>query len=137
MNMKKTLREFKVFITKGNVFDLAVALIIGSAFGKIVTSFVNDLFMPLLGLILGGNNITALKVVLKPAVGEDGVELAIRYGMFIRATIDFLLIALVIFAMIKLISKFKKKEEEKPVAPLKPSNEEVLLAEIRDLLKDK
>lgn len=132
--MKKFIGEFKAFATKGNVFDLAVGIIIGGAFGKIIASFVNDIFMPIIGLILGGQNFTDLKIVLEEAVGETP-ELAIAYGRFIQTTIDFILIAFVIFVMIKFITKLKKKEEEAPKAPPKPSNEEVLLAEIRDLLK--
>lgn len=132
--MKKFISEFKSFATKGNVFDMAVGIIIGGAFGKIVTSFVNDLFMPLFGLILGKVNFTELKWVLSEAVGESP-ELAIYYGKFLQTTIDFILIAFVIFLMIKFLSKLKKKEEAAPVEPPKPSAEEALLTEIRDLLK--
>lgn len=132
--MKKTFQEFKEFISKGNVIDLAIALIIGGAFKSIITSFVNDIFTPFIGLILGNNNIADLKIVLEEAVG-DTPELAIRYGLFIQTTIDFILIAIVIFIMVKVITKMKKKEEEKPAEPTAPSNEEVLLTEIRDLLK--
>ena len=135
--MKKGMQEFKTFIAKGNVIDLAVALIMGGAFGKIVTSFVNDLFMPIIGLLMGNSNIADLKIVLREAAGETQAELAIRYGMFIQTAIDFILIAFVIFIMIKFITKLKKKEEAKPVEPPKPTNEEVLLTEIRDLLKNK
>lgn len=132
--MKKFISEFKSFATKGNVFDMAVGIIVGGAFGKIVTSFVNDLFMPVFGLILGKVNFAELKWVLSEAVGETP-ELAIYYGKFIQTTIDFVLIAFVIFLMIKFLSKLKKKEEAVPVEPPKPSAQEVLLAEIRDLLK--
>ena len=134
MIMKKTFQEFKEFITKGNVFDLAIALIIGGAFKSIISSFVKDIFTPFIGLILGNSNIADLKIVLEEAVGETP-ELAIRYGLFIQAAIDFILIAMVIFIMVKVINKMKKKEEEKPVEPAAPGNEEVLLTEIRDLLK--
>lgn len=134
--MKKFAQEFKTFATKGNVFDLAVAVIIGGAFGKIVTSFVNDLFMPLLSLILGNTNLPDLKIILTEG-SESVEELAIRYGQFIQSTIDFIIIAFVIFMMIKLISKFKAKEEVKPAAPVAPTKEEVLLEEIRDILKSK
>ena len=137
--MKQFIKEFKEFATRGNVFDLAVGIIIGGAFGKIVTSFVNDLFMPLISLVLGKTDLAGLKVVLIPAA-EGTEELAIRYGLFIQTTIDFILIAFVIFMMIKLLSKLKRKEEEKPAtpaAPPKPTREEELLAEIRDLLKNK
>jgi len=130
------IKEFKEFITKGNVLDLAVAVIIGGAFGKIVASLVNDLVMPVIGLILGGINFTDLKYVISPASG-DIPENAIRYGAFIQATIDFLLIAFVIFMFIKLVDKLKKKQEGAPAAPPAPTNEEVLLGEIRDLLKQK
>ncbi|MBK5254073.1 MAG: large-conductance mechanosensitive channel protein MscL [Peptostreptococcaceae bacterium] len=129
--MKNFIQEFKAFALKGNVFDLAIAIIIGSAFGKIIASFVADVFMPVISLLMGNNNITELKIVLKEAVGETP-ELAIRYGLFIQTFIDFILIALVIFAMIKMINKMKKKEEAKPAVP---TNEEILLTEIRDLLK--
>lgn len=132
--MKKFLNEFKTFISKGNVFDLAVGIIIGGAFGKIVASFVADIFMPFIGFIFGGTNVADLKVVLEAAVGETP-ELAIRYGMFLQTFIDFVLIALVIFVLIKVINKMKKKEEEKPAAPAAPPAQEVLLTEIRDLLK--
>ncbi|HPF88717.1 MAG TPA: large-conductance mechanosensitive channel protein MscL [Candidatus Limiplasma sp.] len=129
-------KEFKKFALKGNVVDLAVAVIIGAAFGKIVTSLVNDIVMPLIGLIIGGIDFTSLKIVLTPAVG-DTAEVAILYGSFIQAVIDFFLIALSIFFMIKLMNKFKKKEEEQPAAPAAPPQDVVLLTEIRDLLKTK
>ena len=131
------LKEFKAFALKGNVLDLAIGVIIGGAFGKIVTSLVNDIIMPLLGIILGRINLTNLKWVIRPAVGEDIKELAVMYGSFMQNILDFLIIALSIFLFTKLLTSFKKKEEAKPAEPPKPSNEEVLLAEIRDLLKDK
>ncbi|MBE6339528.1 MAG: large-conductance mechanosensitive channel protein MscL [Bacteroidales bacterium] len=121
------IKEFKEFAVKGNVVDMAVGVIIGGAFGKIVTSLVNDVFMPIIGMITGGIDFTGL--VLK--VGEA----EIKYGQFIQNVVDFLLVALCIFLVIKGINRFKKKEEAKPVAPPAPSNEEVLLGEIRDLLK--
>lgn len=121
---------------RGNVVDLAVAVIIGGAFGKIVTSLVNDLIMPLLGLIMGKISFTDLKYVITPASGEIK-EAAIRYGAFIQSIVDFLIIAMSIFLMIKLISSFKKKKVEEPSTPPALSNEEVLLTEIRDLLKEK
>lgn len=130
------LKEFKAFALKGNVLDLAVGVIIGGAFGKIVTSLVNDIIMPLLGIILGRVNLTKLKWVIRPEVG-DTKELAVLYGSFIQNIIDFLIIALSIFLFIKLLTSFKKKEEVKPAEPPKPSNQEVLLTEIRDLLKNK
>lgn len=132
--MRKFAQEFRTFATRGNVFDLAVGIIIGGAFGKIVTSFVNDLFMPLVSLILGKLNLAQLKIVLAVASG-DKPELAISYGNFIQTFIDFIAIAFVVFMMIKAINSLKKKEEEKPAAPAEPSNQEKLLVEIRDLLK--
>lgn len=129
------LKEFKKFAMKGNVVDLAVGIIIGGAFGKIVSSLVNDLIMPLIGLILGKVNFTNLKIVLKAAQG-DKEELAIRYGNFIQTSIDFLIVAFSIFLVIKAINKFNKKKEEAPKI-ITPSKEEELLTEIRDILKVK
>lgn len=129
-------KEFKEFAVKGNVMDLAIAVIIGAAFGKIVSSLVNDVIMPVIGLIVGGIDFTSLKIILTPAVGETA-EVAILYGTFIQTIVDFLLIALSVFFVIKLLTKFKKKEEIKPAAPAAPSQEIVLLTEIRDLLKKK
>ncbi len=129
-------KEFKKFAFKGNVIDLAVAVIIGAAFGKIVTSFVNDIIMPILGVMIGGINFSNLKIVLAPASG-DIAEVAILYGSFIQTIVDFLLIAVSIFLVIRLFNKFKKKEQEAPAAPPAPSSEAVLLEEIRDLLKNK
>ncbi|ABW18877.1 large-conductance mechanosensitive channel protein MscL [Alkaliphilus oremlandii] len=128
------LEEFKKFALKGNVLDLAVGVIIGGAFGKIVTSLVNDIIMPILGLVVGGINFTALEYVLT----EKGSEpIVLRYGQFIQTTFDFLIIAFSIFMFIKVLTKFKKKEEEKPASAPKPSKEEMLLSEIRDILKEK
>jgi large conductance mechanosensitive channel len=129
-------KEFKQFAIKGNVIDLAVAVIIGAAFGKIVSSLVNDVIMPLIGLLVGGIDFATLKIVLTPAVGETA-EVAILYGTFIQTIIDFLLIALSVFFVVKLLTKFKKKEEIKPAAPAAPAQDIVLLTEIRDLLKAK
>ena len=130
-------KEFKEFAIKGNVMDLAVAVIIGAAFGKIVSSLVNDVIMPVIGLIVGGIDFTGLKIVLTPAAG-DVAEVAILYGTFIQTIVDFLLIALSVFFVVKLISKMKKKEEEKPAeAPAAPAEDVVLLTEIRDILKAK
>ena len=129
-------KEFKQFAVKGNVMDLAVAVIIGAAFGKIVSSLVNDVIMPVIGLIIGGIDFASLKIVLTPAVG-DTAEVAILYGTFIQTIVDFLLIALSVFFVIKLLTKFKKKEEIKPAAPAAPAQDIVLLTEIRDLLKAK
>ena len=133
--MSKFLNEFKDFAMRGNVLDLAVGVIIGGAFGKIVTSLVNDVLMPIIGLLLGGINFTDLKYVITPA--SQGIEeAAIRYGAFIQSIVDFLIIAVSIFFFVKLISLAKKKEEvvEKAAEPVKP-DEVVLLEEIRDLLK--
>jgi large conductance mechanosensitive channel len=133
------INEFKNFIMKGNVLDLAVAVIIGAAFGKIVSSFVADVIMPPIGLMLGGVDFSDLAIVLKEAIVVDGEETAaavsLRYGAFIQTVIDFLIIAFVIFMIIKGYNASKKKEEAAPAAPPAPSNEEVLLAEIRDLLR--
>ena len=135
------VKEFKEFEMKGNVIDLAVAVIIGGAFGKIVSSFVADIVMPLIGLLLGGVNFADLKWVIKEAVMENGVEkvaaATLNYGNFIQVTIDFLIIALAIFMAIKAMNSMKKKEEPAPEAPAAPSAEETLLGEIRDLLKTK
>lgn len=132
--------EFKKFAFKGNVIDLAVGVIIGGAFGKIVTSLVNDLIMPLIGIIIGGINFTDLKYVITPA-SVDVAEAAIRYGAFIQSIVDFLIIAVSIFLFVKLISKTRKKEPAPPAlapAPVPvPSKEEALLTEIRDILKTK
>lgn len=128
------LQEFKKFAMRGNVLDMAVGVIIGGAFGKIVTAAVNDLIMPLLGLILGRIDLTSLKLVLREANGTTA-ELSITYGAFLQNVLDFLIIAFSIFIVIRLINRFKHKEEEAPPAP-KPSNEEILLTEIRDLLKE-
>lgn len=129
------LKEFKKFALKGNVIDLAVGVIIGGAFGKIVSSVVDDIIMPLLGIILGRIDLTSLKLVIKPAAG-DVAELSLKYGQFLQSVIDFLIIALSIFFIMKVLLSFKKKEEEKPKKP-EPSKEELLLTEIRDLLKDR
>ncbi|NLV50228.1 MAG: large-conductance mechanosensitive channel protein MscL [Clostridiales bacterium] len=130
------LKEFKDFALKGNVIDLAVAVVIGGAFGKIVASLVNDIIMPLIGWLLGGVSFTDLKYVITPASG-DVAEAAIYYGAFIQTIVDFLIIAFSIFLFIKLFSVAKKKKEEAPPAPPAAAPEVVLLEEIRDLLKTK
>lgn len=122
------IKEFRDFISKGNVIDLAVGVIIGGAFGKIVTSLVNDIIMPLLGIVIGGIDFTSLSFKVNDST--------VMYGMFIQNTIDFLLIAAVIFLMIKTINKFKKSEK-KEKEPSKSPTTEQLLTEIRDLLKSK
>ena len=128
------LKEFKKFIMRGNVLDLAVGVIIGGAFGKIVTSLVNDMIMPLLSVIIGKVNFSDLKYVIIPAT-EEVAEVSFKYGAFIQSVIDFQIIALSIFLMIKVLSSFKKKKEEESVVVPEPSKEEVLLTEIRDILK--
>ncbi len=131
------VKEFKEFAMKGNVMDLAIAVIIGGAFGKIVSSFVNDVLMPPLGLLLGNVDFKDLKLIMQAAT-ETTPAVTWNYGMFIQNVIDFLIIALVIFMMIRSISKVQKKKVEEPApapAPPEPTNEEKLLTEIRDLLK--
>ena len=123
---KKVVNEFKEFISKGNIVDMAVGVIIGSAFGKIVSSLVNDIFMPLIGIIIGGLDFSKLTLTVGDAV--------ISYGVFIQNVVDFLIIALCIFMMIKVLAKFKKKEEVKP-EEVKVDEKVVLLREIRDVLK--
>ena len=130
------LKEFKEFAMKGNVIDLAVGVIIGGAFGKIVGSLVNDIIMPVIGLILGRVNLADLKYTLKEAQGTTKA-LTLNYGMFIQTTIDFLIIAFSIFIVIKVLTKFNRKKEDKKAEPPSPSKEEELLSEIRDILKEK
>jgi len=133
------VKEFKEFAMRGNVLDMAVGIVIGGAFGKIVSSLVADVMMPLISIITGGVNFTQWKFVLKQAVmqGEAVVspEVAINYGMFIQVIIDFIVIAFCIFLVVKAINKFKKKEKEQPAEPEAPADDIVLLTEIRDLLK--
>jgi large conductance mechanosensitive channel len=130
------LKEFKEFAMKGNVMDMAVGIIIGVAFGKIISSFVSDILMPPIGVLLGGVNFTEYKFTLVEAVG-DTAAVTLNYGMFFQNVVDFLIIAAAIFMVIKVMNSAKKKEETAPVAPPAPSNQEVLLSEIRDLLKKK
>ena len=129
----KLFDEFKAFIMRGNVVDMAVGVIIGGAFGKIVTSLVNDIFMPIIGMILGNVDFSSLEIKLGEPV-EGAEQAAIRYGMFIQEIVNFLIIALCIFMFIKLISKLQKKKEEAPTPAPEPTKEEVLLTEIRDAL---
>ncbi len=133
------IKEFKAFAMKGNVVDMAVGIIIGAAFGKIVSSMVNDVIMPPLGLLIGGVNFTDLSIVMKAAEGETPA-VAIQYGNFLQVTFDFLIVAFAIFMLIKVINAARKQEEVKeeapaPPAPPVPTKEEILLTEIRDLLK--
>jgi large conductance mechanosensitive channel len=138
----KMLEEFKNFAMKGNVVDMAVGVIIGTAFGKIVTSIVADVIMPPIGVLLGGVNFSDLAITIKEATktatGADVPAVVIAYGKFIQTVIDFTIVTVVIFLIIKLMSSLKKNSEETP-APEKPepapTNEEILLTEIRDLLK--
>lgn len=130
------LDEFKKFALKGNVVDMAVGVIIGGAFGKIVTSLVNDIIMPILGILTGGINLAEEKWVIRKAT-EQMPELTLNYGQFIQNIIDFLIISVSIFIVVKLFNKFRKKEQPKTPKEPKPTKEELLLAEIRDLLRDK
>ena len=124
------LKEFKEFAMRGNVVDMAVGIIIGAAFGKIVSSLVKDVIMPPIGMVMGGMDFSSLAV----ALGEGEEAATINYGIFINTVLDFLIVAIAIFFLIKAINSLKKKEEEKPAEPPKPSAEEKLLTEIRDLL---
>ena len=129
----KLFDEFKAFVMRGNVVDMAVGVIIGGAFGKIVTSLVNDIFMPIIGMILGNVNFSSLEIKLGEPV--EGVEqAAIKYGMFIQEIVNFIIIAFCIFMFIKLINRIQKKKEEAPAPAPEPTKEEVLLTEIRDAL---
>mgnify|MGYP003436803930 FL=1 len=140
--MKKFMDEFKAFISRGNVVDMAVGVIVGSAFTAIVNSLVKDVVTPFIGVLTGGVDFTQMKYVITPAVGETP-EVAILYGNFIQAIINFLIIAFVVFCMVKMINTMrakmeeakKKEEEAAPAEPPKPSEEVLLLTEIRDLLK--
>ena len=141
------LKEFKAFALKGNVMDMAVGVIIGGAFGKIVTSLVNDVIMPPIGLVVGGVDFSELKAILKPEVLNDAGEVVTaavtwNYGAFIQQVVDFAILALCVFMMIKVMNKLAKKKEEEAPAPApapepEPTKEEILLTEIRDLLKEK
>lgn len=130
------IKEFKGFIMRGNVLDLAVAVIIGGAFGKIVSSFVADVLMPPIGLLLGNVDFSDLNVVLK-AAAEDVPAVTLNYGKFVNTVIDFLIVGLSIFLVLKVYNKTQKKKEEAPAPPPAPTNQEVLLTEIRDILKGK
>jgi len=130
------IQEFKKFAMRGNVMDMAIGIIIGAAFGKIISSIVGDVIMPPIGLLLGGVDFSNLAITLKQ--GSEGVEpVLLKYGVFINTVIDFLIIAFVIFMVVKGINSMKKKEEEKPAAPPAPTKSELLLAEIRDELRKK
>lgn len=130
------MKEFKAFAMRGNVVDMAVGIVIGGAFGKIVSSFVADVIMPPLGMMLGKVNFADLAITLKVASG-DVAAVTLNYGKFIQTTVDFVIIAFAIFMIVKAMNTLKKKEVPAPAAPPAPSNEEILLGEIRDLLKQK
>jgi len=130
----KLVDEFKTFAMKGNVVDMAVGIIIGAAFGNIVSSMVSDIIMPPLGLLIGGVNFTDLKVILKAAV-ESNPAVTWNYGNFLQVCFDFLIVAFAVFMVIKAINRTKNKEAEAPAAPAAPPKQEMLLTEIRDLLK--
>ena len=131
------VQDFKAFAMRGNVLDMAVGVIIGGAFGKIVSSLVADIIMPLIGCVVGGVDFTKLSITLKEAVGEEPAVL-FNYGTFLQNLFDFIIIAFSIFVFIRLISKFHRKKQEAPAPaePAKPSEEVQLLTEIRDLLKE-
>ncbi len=130
------MSEFKDFAMRGNVVDMAVGIIIGAAFGKIVSSFVADVVMPPIGVLIGGVDFTDLAITIQDATAE-AEAVTIKYGAFLQTVFDFLIIAFAIFMAIKVMNSLKKKEEEAPAAPPEPSAEEKLLTEIRDLLKNK
>ncbi len=130
------IKEFKEFAVKGNVIDMAVGIIIGAAFGKIVSSFVGDVIMPPIGVLVGGIDFSYLAFKIKEAVG-DNPAVVISYGKFIQTVVDFTIVAFAIFIAIKGINTLKRKEEAAPAAPPEPPAQEVLLTEIRDLLKNR
>lgn len=134
--MKRFLKEFKEFISRGSVIDLAVGIVVGGAFTAIVTSLVNDVIMPAIGFIMGGIDFTGLKLVLTPAADGAG-EVAIMHGNFIQSIVNFLLIALVIFIVVKAINRFRTKKDAAAAAPApkQPTEEVLLLREIRDLMR--
>ncbi|MBR5796018.1 MAG: large-conductance mechanosensitive channel protein MscL [Erysipelotrichaceae bacterium] len=133
--MKKFIEDFKKFALKGNVVDMAVGVIVGGAFNKIVTSLVNDVVMPALSVLIGNKNLADMQYVID-ASNPDAV-VAIKYGMFLQNIVDFLIIALTIFIIVRVMGNLQRKKEEAPKPAPKPSNEEVLLTEIRDLLREK
>jgi large conductance mechanosensitive channel len=128
------LKDFKAFIMRGNVVDMAVGIIIGAAFGKIVSSLVTDVIMPPLGLLIGGVDFSALGVTLRQAAGSSPA-VVLKYGVFINTIMDFVIIAFAIFLLVRGLNSLRKKEEAAPAVPPPPSKQEVLLGEIRDLLK--
>jgi large conductance mechanosensitive channel len=132
----KIMKEFKTFAMRGNVIDMAVGIVIGGAFGKIVSSFVADVIMPPIGLLMGRVNFADLAITLQQAHG-DVAAVTMNYGKFIQTLIDFIIVAFVIFLVVKGMNSLKKKEAAKPAVPAAPSKEETLLTEIRDILKQK
>lgn len=139
--MNKFLSDFKAFAMKGNIIDMAVGVIIGGAFGKIVTSLVNDILMPVISLVTGGDGYKNLKYIITPeakdAAGTVVTEqVSVNYGLFIQNIVDFVIIAFCIFVALRVIMKFKKKEEEAPAPAPEPTKEEELLTQIRDILKE-
>lgn len=130
------LKEFKEFAVKGNVVDMAVGIIIGAAFGKIVSSFVGDVVMPPIGVLVGGVDFSNLAIVIR-AAAENKPAVAISYGKFLQTVIDFIIIAFAVFSAMKAMNSFKKQEAAAPPAPPAPTKEQLLLTEIRDLLKEK
>jgi large conductance mechanosensitive channel len=130
------MKEFKEFAAKGNMLDMAVGIIVGAAFGKVISSLVSDVIMPPIGLIIGGVDFKALKLILKQAVGETAA-VTLNYGVFVQTIVDFLIVAFAIFLLIKGVNAMRKKQEEAPAAPPAPSNQEILLGEIRDVLKSR
>jgi large conductance mechanosensitive channel len=130
------MSEFKNFAMRGNVVDMAVGIVIGAAFGKIVSSFVKDVLMPPIGILVGGVNFSDLSVTLR-AASEQAAAVTLNYGTFIQSVIDFLIIAFAIFMVVRVMNKLKKKEEEAPAEPPAPSAEVQLLTEIRDALKNR
>jgi large conductance mechanosensitive channel len=134
-NIMSLIKEFRDFAMKGNVVDMAVGIIIGAAFGKIVSSLVADVIMPPIGALLGGINFSHLSITIKAAVGA-APAVTLNYGLFIQTVVDFLIVAFCIFMLVKAMNKLKRKEQEAPApAPAKPSTEAALLGEIRDILK--
>ena len=141
--MKKMAKEFKEFISRGNVMDMAIGVVLATAFGKITTALVNNIIMPFVAWLFGSTDMKALDIVAKaPEYAEDGVTvvkegIVIGFGTLVGTIIDFILIAFVVFMVVKVMNKMKRKKEEAPAAPAAPSKEEVLLTEIRDILKEK
>ena len=134
--MKGILKEFREFAVRGNMIDIAVGIIIGAAFGKVVSSLVADVIMPPIGAILAGVDFTKLAITLKQASGDNPAVL-LYYGRFIQSLVDFIIIAFAVFLLVKGVNKLKRRQETAPQPPPSPSKEEILLAEIRDILKER